>query len=247
MGMATEPQFHVLAVDDSLLDRKLIEKLLKTSSYEVTTVDSGTKALQFLGLQGDDEQTSTPNQSFVSPNTQKQQQQQQEQEQEQEQEEEEEEEGKMSPLSPTKKDVEVNLIITDYYMPGMTGYDLLKKIKESSSLRNIPVVIMSSEYDKLRISRCLDEGAKEFFLKPVQLSDVNKLRPHMMEAKYGNQNPAEIIDLQSESQQGKQQPHRQPWQLVSSVQQSNKKRKNIDGGISPDHRTRTRYNGLTVV
>jgi CheY-like chemotaxis protein len=30
-----------------------------------------------------------------------------------------------------KQDVEVNvnLIITDYCMPGMTGYDLLKKIK----------------------------------------------------------------------------------------------------------------------
>lgn len=33
MGMAAEAQYHVLAVDDSLLDRKLIERLLKTSSY----------------------------------------------------------------------------------------------------------------------------------------------------------------------------------------------------------------------
>lgn len=28
-----------------------------------------------------------------------------------------------------QQDVVVNLIITDYYMPGMTGYDLFKKIK----------------------------------------------------------------------------------------------------------------------
>jgi two-component response regulator ARR-A family len=47
----------------------------------------------------------------------------------------------------------VNLIITDYCMPGMTGYDLLKKIKESSSLRDIPVVIMSSENIPARINR----------------------------------------------------------------------------------------------
>lgn len=32
--MAAESQFHVLAVDDSLIDRKLIESLLKTSSYQ---------------------------------------------------------------------------------------------------------------------------------------------------------------------------------------------------------------------
>lgn len=55
-AVATEAPFHVLAVDDSLPDRKLIERLLKTSSFQVTTVDSGSKALQFLGL-GHDEDT----------------------------------------------------------------------------------------------------------------------------------------------------------------------------------------------
>lgn len=83
MGMVSDSKFHVLAVDDSVIDRKLIEKLLKTSSYQgiysgwiesksfwefwilrflfflciflfffsmaVTTVDSGSKALEFLG------------------------------------------------------------------------------------------------------------------------------------------------------------------------------------------------------
>lgn len=34
MGLAAESQFHVLAVDDSIIDRKLIETLLKTSSYQ---------------------------------------------------------------------------------------------------------------------------------------------------------------------------------------------------------------------
>jgi two-component response regulator (ARR-A family) len=52
----------------------------------------------------------------------------------------------------------VNLIITDYCMPGMTGYDLLKKIKESSSLRDIPVVIMSSENIPSRINRYGDNS-----------------------------------------------------------------------------------------
>ncbi|XP_031282471.1 two-component response regulator ORR9-like [Pistacia vera] len=65
-------------------------------------------------------------------------------------------------------------------MPGMTGYDLLRKIKESPSLKDIPVVIMSSENIPSTINRCLEEGAEEFFLKPVQLSDVSKLKPHLM-------------------------------------------------------------------
>ncbi|KAJ9685379.1 hypothetical protein PVL29_017418 [Vitis rotundifolia] len=132
MGMAAESQFHVLAVDDSLIDRKWIEKLLKTSSFQVTVVDSVSKALEFLGVQE------------------------------------------------ASQERKVNLIITDYSMPGMTGYDLLRKIKESTSLKDIPVVIMSSENIPSRINRCLEEGAEDFFLKPVQLSDVNKLRPHLL-------------------------------------------------------------------
>ncbi|XP_072997150.1 two-component response regulator ORR10-like [Typha latifolia] len=149
MAISAETQFHVLAVDDSLLDRKLIESLLRTSSYQVTTVDSGSKALEFLGLQ--DEKASPLSSSSSSPQDQ--------------------------------QDIAVNLIITDYCMPGMTGYDLLKKIKESSSLKDIPVVIMSSENVPSRINRCLEEGADEFFLKPVQLSDVNRLKPHIMKSR----------------------------------------------------------------
>jgi len=29
----------------------------------------------------------------------------------------------------------------------------------------------------------LEEGAEEFFLKPVQLSDVSKLKPHLLKSK----------------------------------------------------------------
>ncbi|RWW44894.1 hypothetical protein BHE74_00049322 [Ensete ventricosum] len=151
MAVDAEAQFHVLAVDDSLMDRKLIERLLKTSSsFQVTTVDSGSKALQVLGLKEED-QTST------------------------------------SALSPQHNEIEVNLVITDYCMPGMTGYDLLKKIKESSSLKDIPVVIMSSENVPSRINRCLEGGAEEFFLKPVQLSDMRRLGPHILKGKHKEQ------------------------------------------------------------
>ncbi|OIW18364.1 hypothetical protein TanjilG_31504 [Lupinus angustifolius] len=46
-------ELHVLAVDDSFVDRKVIERLLKVSSCKVTVVESGTRALQYLGLDGD--------------------------------------------------------------------------------------------------------------------------------------------------------------------------------------------------
>lgn len=142
---------HVLAVDDSLVDRKVIEQLLKISSFKVTAVDSGRRALQFLGL--DEEKSSSV--GFDA--------------------------------------LKVDLIITDYCMPGMTGYELLKKIKESSTFREIPVVIMSSENVLARIDRCLEEGAEDFLVKPVKLSDVKRLKDYMMrEVKIGSENKGGI-------------------------------------------------------
>ncbi|TXG70140.1 hypothetical protein EZV62_005075 [Acer yangbiense] len=222
MGMAAaESQFHVLAVDDSVIDRKLIERLLKTSSYQVTTVDSGSKALQFLGLyeEEEDQQTNPPQTPYVSP------------------------------TNNHHQEVEVNLVITDYCMPGMTGYDLLKKIKESSSLRNIPVVIMSSENVPSRISRCLEEGAEEFFLKPVRLSDLNRLKPHIMKTKIKDQQNLEKLESE-ETQFQSPPPTLLPLQEQQQQQQeqqppSNNKRKAMEEGLSPD-RTRPRYNGIAT-
>ncbi|XP_004493425.1 two-component response regulator ARR9 [Cicer arietinum] len=214
---AAESQFHVLAVDDSIIDRTLIERLLKTSSYQVTTVDSGSKALEFLGLCENNE--TNPNTPCVSPSN--------------------------------HQEVEVNLVITDYCMPGMTGYDLLKKIKESTSLRNIPVVIMSSENVPSRINRCLEEGAEEFFLKPVRLSDLNRLKPHMKKTKLKDQKQETEEKVEnSEIQQPDSESHSQTQQ--QSVQQgtTNNKRKSIEQGLSSPEtdRTRPRYStGIATV
>ncbi|XP_045812797.1 two-component response regulator ARR5-like [Trifolium pratense] len=133
-------EVHVLAVDDSLVDRKVIERLLKISACKVTAVDSGIRALQFLGL--DEQRKSSESDDFVPG-------------------------------------LKVDLVITDYCMPGMTGYELLKKIKESSTFKEIPVVIMSSENILPRIDRCLEEGAEDFIVKPVKLSDVKRLKGYM--------------------------------------------------------------------
>lgn len=69
----------------------------------------------------------------------------------------------------------MHMIITDYCMPEMDGYELLKRVKESAELREIPVVVMSSENSPTRIRRCLEEGAEDFLIKPVRQADVSRL------------------------------------------------------------------------
>lgn len=96
--------------------------------------------------------------------------------------------------------------------------------------------------------RCLEEGAEEFFLKPVRLSDVNKLKPHMMKTKNKDlQKPEKEVEqeaLSSETPEVKssEQQEQQPQQ------EANNKRKamELEEGL-PQDRTRRRYNGLTAV
>ncbi|KAJ6405327.1 hypothetical protein OIU84_013314 [Salix udensis] len=146
-----EEHFHVLAVDDSFIDRKLLERLLKESSYQVTLVDSGDKALEYLGLLDSIDNVNATSSSSSSSQ------------------------------SPQQEGMKVNLIMTDYCMPGMSGYDLLKRVK-GSYWKDVPVVIMSSENIPSRIRMCLEEGAEEFLLKPLQLSDVEKLQTHLLKS-----------------------------------------------------------------
>ncbi|CAN1321146.1 Two-component response regulator ARR3 [Linum perenne] len=162
-GDLVSEEVHVLAVDDSLIDRKVIERLLRKKSYKVTAVDSGIRALEFLGFDGEEKRSSSVGDFDVSC------------------------------CLATSLKIKVDLIITDYCMPEMTGYDLLKKIKGSSNFSEIPVVIMSSENVMTRIDRCLEEGAEDFIVKPVKPSDVERLGGYM-----ATKDPKEKIQAQEE-------------------------------------------------
>ncbi|KAF2297199.1 hypothetical protein GH714_019298 [Hevea brasiliensis] len=76
-------------------------------------------------------------------------------------------------------DQKIDIILTDYCMPEMNGYDLLMAVKGNSNVKSIPVVIISSEYDPQRISRCLANGAEDFLRKPLQHKDLQKLRSYV--------------------------------------------------------------------
>ncbi|CAA6660196.1 unnamed protein product [Spirodela intermedia] len=73
-------------------------------------------------------------------------------------------------------DCSIDLILTDYCMPEMNGYELLKAVKEHKLRKSIPVVLMSSENDPQRMTRCRAMGAEDFILKPLKAVDVQQLR-----------------------------------------------------------------------
>lgn len=61
---------------------------------------------------------------------------------------------------------DVDLILLDMLMPGMTGYDVLVKLKEDPSTSSIPVLIISSLNDVENVVNCIQIGADDYLPMP---------------------------------------------------------------------------------
>jgi two-component system alkaline phosphatase synthesis response regulator PhoP len=62
-----------------------------------------------------------------------------------------------------------DLIILDIYLPGQNGFDVVRKIKSSSELKNIPVMILSGKKEELDVVLGLELGADDYFTKPFSI------------------------------------------------------------------------------
>jgi|WetSurMetagenome_2_1015567.scaffolds.fasta_scaffold924489_1 PleD family two-component response regulator len=72
----------------------------------------------------------------------------------------------------------IDLIILDIVMPGIDGYQLSKKIKETPEWKEIPIVFLSSLSDTQDIVKSFEEGGVDFiskpFIKEEFLARINK-------------------------------------------------------------------------
>ena len=59
------------------------------------------------------------------------------------------------------------LILLDLNLPDMTGLDILRQVKESSNLKCVPVVVLTTTDDAREIKRCYEEGCNVYITKPV--------------------------------------------------------------------------------
>ena len=60
----------------------------------------------------------------------------------------------------------VDILLLDLYMPGMSGIDTLKHLKANSELANIPVIMLSASDDEDKIVEALELGAHDYVTKP---------------------------------------------------------------------------------
>jgi two-component system chemotaxis response regulator CheY len=62
----------------------------------------------------------------------------------------------------------VNLVVLDVNMPGMNGLDVLDRIQLEHKARNIPVLMLTTEAERVLVERAKKAGAKGWLLKPIK-------------------------------------------------------------------------------
>jgi two-component system alkaline phosphatase synthesis response regulator PhoP len=65
-----------------------------------------------------------------------------------------------------------DLIILDLMMPGMSGLEVLKKIKADETLGPTPVIMLTGISERDKIQEALDGGAEYYIVKPFEYNDL---------------------------------------------------------------------------
>ena len=68
--------------------------------------------------------------------------------------------------------IEVDLVLSDWMMPGMTGVDFCRALRARPSDRYIYFILLTSKSDKAAVAEGLDVGADDFLAKPLDPGEL---------------------------------------------------------------------------
>jgi len=67
-----------------------------------------------------------------------------------------------------------DVLLLDLVMPDVTGFDILRLIREDTTLRYLPVIVLTSANDPETKLEALTLGATDFLAKPIDSSELEK-------------------------------------------------------------------------
>lgn len=67
-----------------------------------------------------------------------------------------------------ESDWSIDLILTDWNMPGMDGISLIQEIRKSPRGSRLPIIVVSSEGEDSRIAQAFQVGASSYITKPFK-------------------------------------------------------------------------------
>ncbi|ULA68966.1 MAG: Response regulator transcription factor [Nitrospira sp.] len=68
--------------------------------------------------------------------------------------------------------IKPSLIMADDNLPGLTGREMCKRIRQDPSTKHIPIIVMSGFSSEERRAEALDDGADDFIVKPYSGTEL---------------------------------------------------------------------------
>lgn len=68
-----------------------------------------------------------------------------------------------------------DLVICDFMMPRMNGFELLAALQTDASLAQVPFIMVSASAEPERLQQALALGAKAYVTKPFQFAELRSL------------------------------------------------------------------------
>lgn len=65
-----------------------------------------------------------------------------------------------------------DVIVTDVTMPRLDGISMIRSIRQVDSLRQVPIVVLTSLGRPSEVADGINAGARSYLMKPVRLSDL---------------------------------------------------------------------------
>ena len=65
-----------------------------------------------------------------------------------------------------------DLLILDWMLPGLSGVELLRRLRRKASTRDLPIIVLTARTDESDIIRALETGADDFVPKPFSVREL---------------------------------------------------------------------------
>jgi signal transduction histidine kinase len=85
-----------------------------------------------------------------------------------------------------------DLVLLDIMMPGMDGYEVTKRIRQSEKLSYIPILLLTA-HDHVSLVEGLDAGADDFIRKPFDVEELQARVRSLLRMKEAMDNQAHMI------------------------------------------------------
>ena len=76
-----------------------------------------------------------------------------------------------------------DLVILDIVLPGISGYEVCEKIRQSEKSSDVPVIVITSQHGVEIKRQSMEAGANEFVTKPFSIGKISKVIRKVLDEK----------------------------------------------------------------